>query len=61
MLADPLAPLRARVAEIDDQLAKLSQMHRRHGDALAGRLIGTLERERAALLGKLAPELAPNA
>jgi hypothetical protein len=53
VLADPLAPLRERLGEIDEQLAKLDRMHRRQGDALAGRLIGTLERERAGILARL--------
>lgn len=50
--SDPQAKLRERVAQIDEQLVGLKQAHRR-GDALAGRLIETLERERAQLLAKL--------
>jgi hypothetical protein len=50
--ADPLALLRERLVEIDGQMARLSRMHRRQGDELAGRLLKTLERERAELLEK---------
>ena len=51
--ADPQAAIRERLAQIDGQLEGLKQMHQKRGDALAGRLIETLERERAALLAKL--------
>jgi hypothetical protein len=51
--ADPLAPLRERLSEIDEQMAKLDRMHRRGGDQLAGRLLATLERERGEIASKL--------
>ncbi len=51
--ADPQAPQRERLSQIDEQLAGLRQAHQQKGDALAGRLIETLERERAQLLAKL--------
>ncbi len=51
--ADPQAALRERLGQIETQLAGLKQMHQQKGDALAGRLIETLERERAAVLAKL--------
>ena len=45
----PLEILRARINEIDESLERLRGMQQQ-GDALAGRLIMTLERERAAIL-----------
>jgi hypothetical protein len=51
--ADPQAALRERLSQIDEQLAGLKRAHQQRGDALAGRLIETLERERAQLLVKL--------
>ena len=50
--ADPQAALRERLLQIDDQLERLKQAQRK-GDALAARLIETLERERSQLLAKL--------
>jgi hypothetical protein len=54
------ATMRERLLEIDEQLAWLRRVHLREGDALAGRLQKTLERERTAILSKLKPELAPS-
>jgi hypothetical protein len=51
--ADPQAALRERLLQVEDQLAGLKQIHQQKGDALAGRLVETLERERAGLLAKL--------
>jgi len=51
--ADPQAALRERLAQIDQQLDGLRQVHQQKGDALAGRLIQTLELERTQLLSKL--------
>src|ERR1700744_1606906 len=51
--ADPQAALRERLAQIDGQLVGLKQMHQQKGDALAGRLIQTLEQERTNLMAKL--------
>jgi hypothetical protein len=51
--ADSQAPLRERLSQLDTQLAGLKQMHQQKGDALAGRLIETLERQRTELLAKL--------
>jgi len=42
--ADPLLPLRERLVEIEGQIERLTPMRDRSGDALAGRLIGTLEK-----------------
>jgi len=50
--ADPQAALRERLLQLDEQLERLKQAQRK-GDALAGRLIETLERERSQLLAKL--------
>jgi hypothetical protein len=50
--ADPQAMLRERLSQIDGQLAGLKRMQQK-GDALAGRLTETLERERAGILAKL--------
>ena len=52
-LADPSAPLRERLGEIEARLPDLRRMHRQQGDALAGRLLGTLERERSEIMAKL--------
>ena len=38
-------------------MAKLGRMHRRQGDALAGRLMTTLEWERVEILAKVDGEL----
>jgi hypothetical protein len=51
--ADPQATLRERLAQVDEQLAGLKRVHQQKGDALAGRLVQTLEIERAQLLSKL--------
>src|SRR4051794_40351364 len=51
--SDPQAALRERLAQVDEQLAGLKQVHQQKGDALAGRLVQTLELERAQLLSKL--------
>ena len=51
--ADSQAPLRERLSQVEGQLAGLKRMHQQNGDALAGRLIETLERQRAELLVKL--------
>jgi hypothetical protein len=51
--ADPQAALRERLSQIDGQLAKLKRMHQQKGDAVAGRLTETLERERAEIAAKL--------
>ncbi len=51
--ADPQEALRERLGQIDGQLAELKRLHQQKGDALAGRLIETMERERAELLRKL--------
>lgn len=51
--ADPQAALRERLGQIEGQLPGLKQIHQQKGDALAGRLIETLELERAKLLAKL--------
>jgi hypothetical protein len=50
--ADPQAAQRERLLQIDEQLERLKQAQRK-GDALAGRLIETLERERSQLMAKL--------
>ena len=50
---DPQQALRDRLGQIDGQLDELKRLHQQKGDALAGRLIETLERERAELLRKL--------
>src|SRR4051812_43598883 len=50
VVADPLLPLRERLAEIDEQLARLWSMRDRLGDVCAGRLVGTLEREREEII-----------
>ena len=50
--ADPQAALRERLDQLDTQLAGL-RVQQQKGDALAGRLIETLERERSGLLAKL--------
>ncbi|WP_395023195.1 hypothetical protein [Dongia sp.] len=49
---DPQASLRERLAQIEGQLASL-RAHQKKGDALAGRLVETLELERVRLLAKL--------
>ena len=51
--ADPQAALRERLNQIEGQLAELKRLHEHKGDALAGRIIQTLERERADLRVKL--------
>jgi hypothetical protein len=51
--ADSQAPLRERLSQVEGQLEGLKRMHQQKGDALAGRLIETLERERTTLLAKL--------
>jgi hypothetical protein len=51
--ADPQAALRERLSQIDGQLEGLKRTHQQRGDALAGRLVETLERERAGILAKL--------
>src|SRR3954469_22100563 len=51
--ADPQAAHRERLAQIEEQLIGLKQVHQQKGDALAGRLIQTLELERTRLLSKL--------
>jgi hypothetical protein len=51
--ADPQAALRERLTQIEAQLAGLKQVHQKKGDALAGRLVQTLELERAQLLSKM--------
>lgn len=51
--ADPQAAHRERLTQIEEQLAGLKQVHQKKGDALAGRLVQTLELERAQLLSKL--------
>jgi hypothetical protein len=51
--ADSQAGVRERLSQIEGQLAGLKQMHQQKGDALAGRLIETLERQRTDLLVKL--------
>lgn len=50
MAADPTVALRERVAEIGEQLDRLRPIRGRGGDALAGMLTVTLERERAEIL-----------
>ena len=50
---DPQQALRDRLSQIDGQLDELKRLHQQKGDALAGRLTETLERERAELLLKL--------
>lgn len=42
--------LRERLAEIEARLPDLRRLHEQQGDALAGRLFATLERERADIL-----------
>lgn len=49
----PIERIQERLAEIDLQLRTLGEMHRLQGDALAGRLIATLERERDQLLAQV--------
>jgi len=51
--ADPQSALRERLIQLDAQLEGLKRTHQQKGDALAGRLVETLERERAGLLAKL--------
>jgi hypothetical protein len=51
--ANPQAALQERLAQIEEQLAGLKQAHQQKGDALAGRLVQTLELERTQLLSKL--------
>jgi hypothetical protein len=51
--ADPKAALRERLTQVEDQLAGLKRVHQQKGDALAGRLVQTLELEKAQLLSKL--------
>jgi hypothetical protein len=51
--ADPQAALRARLTQIEEQLPGLKQAHQKNGDPLAGRLVQTLELEKAQLLSKL--------
>jgi hypothetical protein len=51
--ADPQAALRERLTQVEDQLAGLKRVHQQKGDALAGRLVQTLELEKAQLLSKL--------
>jgi hypothetical protein len=51
--ADPQAALRERLAQVEEQLAGLKRAHQQKGDALAGRLVQTLETEKAQLLSKL--------
>jgi hypothetical protein len=51
--ADPQAALRERLAQVEDQLEGLKRVHQQKGDALAGRLVQTLELERTQLLSKL--------
>ena len=51
--ADPQAALRERLTQIEAQLEGLKQVHQKKGDALAGRLVQTLELERAQLLSKM--------
>jgi len=50
--ADPQMALRERLTQVEAQLADLKRRHQQ-GDALAGRLTETLERERATLRAKL--------
>jgi uncharacterized protein (DUF2342 family) len=50
---DPLDASRTRLAEIEARLPDLRRIHQAKGDALAGRLIETLEHERKALLLKI--------
>ena len=50
--ADPLGPLRVRLDQIEEQLAGLKR-HRSQGDALAARLIETLELERTSVIAKI--------
>jgi hypothetical protein len=50
---DPLSGLRERLNQIEEQLAGLKRAHQQKGDALAARLIETLERERALIFVKL--------
>jgi hypothetical protein len=52
--ADPQAALRERLTQIEGQLSELKRLHEQKGDALAGRIVETLERERAELRVKLA-------
>jgi hypothetical protein len=51
--ANPQAALQERLGQIEEQLAGLKQAHQQKGDALAGRLVQTLELERTQLLSKL--------
>jgi hypothetical protein len=51
--ADPQAALQERLSQVEGQLTGLKRMHQEKGDALAGRLIETLERQRAEILAKL--------
>jgi hypothetical protein len=50
--ADPQAPLRERLDQLEGLLTGLRQ-RRQQGDALAGRLAETLEQERAEIVKKL--------
>jgi hypothetical protein len=61
VLGEPLAPLRERLVEIEAQIGKLRPLHLRQGDACAGRLIATLERERDDLNGRMGPAFSPSA
>jgi hypothetical protein len=51
--ADPQAALRERLIQVEAQLVELKRLHQQKGDALAGRLVQTLELERTQLLSKL--------
>jgi hypothetical protein len=51
--ADPQAAMRERLTQIEAQLAGLKLAHQQKGDALAGRLVQTLELERTQLLSRL--------
>jgi hypothetical protein len=48
-----LDALRERAAEIEARLPDLRRLHQQRGDALAGRLLVVLERERAMILAKV--------
>jgi hypothetical protein len=51
--SDPQAALRERLTQVEAQLEGLKRVHQQKGDALAGRLVQTLELERTQLLSKL--------
>jgi hypothetical protein len=56
---DPIIRMGARIGELSERIANLKERYHKQGDVLAGRLVITLESERAEIEARLTGRRPP--